>query len=124
MRLLLSIAVVVVVIAGLALVFGNRLIVDRHTVGKFTIPVPTTNDPIPGNLVWGGLQSALQNSGMDPLPWAVSPSSQWQEAEGLPRTNQGSVRIILSNRVDGSKLYARVALVSSNALEYDIYRPK
>ena len=55
---------------------------------------------------------------------AASTTSRWQASDDLPRTNQGSVLIILSNRVDRTELYGRVVLISSNALEYHIYRPK
>lgn len=124
MKLVLSILVGTLVIGGLAIFFGDRLISSRHTVGKFTYPIPATDQPVAANVVWSGVQTALQNCGMDSQPWTVSPSSRWQASDNLPRTNQGSVLIILSNRIDRTELYGRVAFISTNALEYHIYRPK
>ena len=113
---------------GLAVWCGDRLISSHHTVGRYTFALPSSNSAtIAGGVIWEGMQLALQSCGMNPRPWAVSPSSEWQLSDTLQRTNENRVPVlvILSNQTDRTELYVRVESVAgAGALEYHLYRPK
>lgn len=124
MKVVLSIFGAVAVVALMIVLFGDRLIRSRFAVGRSTFAVPAGEDPLSGSLVYGGLQTALQKCGMNASAWAVAPWSDWQMSDHVGRTNTNSVLIILTNRIDGATLFTRVSFVSSNVLEYDVYRSK
>jgi len=114
------------VVAG-AMWFGGRLLTGRHTVGRYHYPLPSRpSAPIDGKVIWDGIQHALATCGMQSDRWAVSPISEFQLTNTLPRTGaQESVLIILTNQESGAELYVRVeSKAGSSALDYHLYRPK
>jgi hypothetical protein len=106
---------------------GDRLIASRFTVARYTYMPANSPREITEEIIVAGMRASLQRAEMNPNTWAVAPVSEWQPPDALMRTNAGlpSILIILSNRTDGTRLYARVESADvTNGIQYHLYHPK
>lgn len=128
MKLVLTIFFLVLGAIGLAVWYGDRLLINRHTIGKYTYALPSGDSSvISGDVIWNGMQLALQRYVKNPNTWVLSPNSEWQPSTAISGTGERRTTglIILSNHLEKSELYVRVKSVTvSKALEYHVYRPK
>ncbi len=113
---------------ALVLLYGERLLTNRFTVGRFTYLLPSGSSGVTNEgAIVTGLKTALARNGIDPAIWVVPAASRWEATSAASLTNgrPASVLIVLSNRFDRRELYVRVEPARPpGALRYHIYRPK
>lgn len=118
----------VAVLISAIILFGDRLLVSRQTIGSYvhTLPMGSTVTNSDANVITG-LRWSLQQAKLNPGVWAIPSSSQWDRtSHGAGSHSEGArLLILLSNQVDRSHLYARVSFTNNGqSLQYQLFRPK
>ena len=124
-RALIIVAIAVASTVCLLIWYGDRILAGRYTVGRYTYSL-IGKEPVSEKVILEGIPLALEHNRMNPKDWTAAPAprsnagSELGSSDGKP----SSSLIILSNQINGTRLFVRVEAASSNSLNYHLYRPK
>ena len=123
MRILGVILGVAIIASVFAVLFGDRLLRTRFDIGNYDYTLPERVSVPTETEIRAGLAWSLHQAKLSTDSWVIPATEDWQQSSN--QSPEVDVVILLSNVVDGMRLFARVKMVNEGeTLRYELYRAK